>query len=568
LPAIISGFLDQNPDVMAYYKIINGIRYDRVLLEVAELQTQGRGEWQISLDEIKSIYGTATDGKKITETEWRTLRYIAQNFALTEPAKQWLAERFDTPDGLKDFEKLMQRIVRQEFGFTGLHWLISADEANRQNRNPLTVVDFPGALRQALRAFFMRGINHLSLEAVVSRRVSGEETPDETLKNVRDYMNGGATLFLVPFEVGRDKFDFDLPVFLNTEGFWYFGLHVPALSPVLFIAQGARSYQSDFYQTGYLSRRPDPQDLIFAVVRQLAQFTRLKWTIEPKEIARQLEMQAGQNFGEALFSALYIGIFNGESSFSFNDFIRQEVWVDPDRSLGDYMREYIETGHLYLLSPETGVSDFKIPENLIPDFGYNWVFGLEMPGRTDTRFVITATREPNLDASWNDGFLPEKIAFEEQIRRVVADEFNLPNLQITASEAEFEAQRVQFGPEYRTFSSLLRQALNTILHDYLNPQSAFNIVAQVHVEDVRADHFDDPLEYRKAIKHLILKYLNTGSLEFLPIELPDNNPVNGESIQQFWQFFGLLPDLADIGFWVIIPRFPDDGELPYCYGFN
>ncbi|MCB0544921.1 MAG: hypothetical protein KDC70_15445, partial [Saprospiraceae bacterium] len=111
-------------------------------------------------------------------------------------------------------------------------------------------------------------------------------------------------------------------------------------------------------------------------------------------------------------------------------------------------------------------------------------------------------------------------------------------------------------------------ALNTILHDYLRPYSVFNIVAQVHRDDVNPDHFDDPFEYRAAIKHLIFNYLKTGSLEFLPIELPDNNPVEGESIQEFWQFFCLLPGLGDFGFWVIIPRFPDDGQLPYCYGVN
>ena len=52
------------------------------------------------------------------------------------------------------------------------------------------------------------------------------------------------------------------------------------------------------------------------------------------------------------------------------------------------------------------------------------------------------------------------------------------------------------------------------------------------------------------------------------MELPDNNPVDGEPIADHWQFFGLLPALSDIGFWVIIPRFPDDGQAPYCYGFN
>ena len=109
---------------------------------------------------------------------------------------------------------------------------------------------------------------------------------------------------------------------------------------------------------------------------------------------------------------------------------------------------------------------------------------------------------------------------------------------------------------------------HTILNDYLTPYSVFNTVARKHGEDVRASQFDDPFEYRAAIRSLIFNYLKSGSLEFLPIELPDNNPVDGEPIQEFWQFYGLLPSLEKIGFWVIIPRYPDDEQLPYCYGFN
>jgi hypothetical protein len=555
---------------MTYYKIINGQRYDRSLLEAAEQFTKGRGEWQISLDEIQQIYAQAADALKFTEIEWQTLRYIGENFPLTQPAKKWLQERFDAPDEIKNFDQLMHRIVRMEFGFKQLQWQITATEASNYNKNPFTVVTFQIALRQALRAFLERGFNTLSLQSVVRNRVLGLENEADIQKTVRERMEGGGILYLVPDGVNRENFPYDLPAFLNLDGFYYIGLHIPAFSPVLFMAQGTRTTQSSFFHIGYISQRPALQDVIFAVVRQLSQFSNLIWEIDPTEVEQQMKIRRGQNFGEALYAVLTVGIFNGESSFSFRDFILQDVWVDPERSLDYYMRDYIESGVLTLLSPTSGVSDFNIPQNFIPDFDYFWVFGLTMPRRTDARFIITAQREGNLDASWNDGFLPENLTFEQQIQRAMGDEFHFPRIEVKATEAEFEAQRTQFGPDYRTFSSLLRQTLNTMLNDYRTPNSLFYIVSQVHADEVQADHFDDPQEYRAAIRFLIYeKYLSgAGILEFLPIELPDNNPPNGESIEQFWQFYGYLPALSDIGFWVIIPRFPDDDQLPYCYGFN
>lgn len=555
---------------MAYYKIINGHRYDRSLLEAAERFTQGRGEGRISLDEIQEIYGQAADSAKFTETEWQTLRYIGEKFSLTEPAKKWLKERLDAPEEIKDFEQLMHEIVRKEFGFKHLQWQITAAQASIYNKNPLTVVTFQEALRQALRAFLERGFNTLSLQNVVRSRFLGLENETDVQKVVREYMEGGGILYLVPDDVDRDAFTFDLPVFLNLDGFYYIGLHIPVFSPVLFMAQGTRGSKSSFFHTGYISQRPSLQDLVFSVVRQLARFTNMVWKINTEEVEQQIKIRKGQNFGEALFAALTIGIFNGESSFSFRDFIGQDIWVDPDRSLDFYMRDYLESGTLTLLSPEKGVSDFNIPQSIAPDFGYFWVFCLSMPRRTDARFIITAQREGNLDASWNDGYLPQKLTFEQQIQRVMDEEFGLPHIEVRASEVEFEVQRTEFGAEYRTFSSLLRQALNTMLHDYRTPNSLFYVVSQVHAMEVQPENFDDPQEYRAAIRFLIFdKYLSSkGILEFLPIELPDNNPPNGEPIQQFWQFYGYLPALSDIGFWVIIPRFPEDGQLPYCYSFN
>jgi hypothetical protein len=553
---------------MSYYKIINGIRYDRSLLEAAGQYTEGRGEWRISLDEIQSIYTLALDGGKITETEWRTLRYIAQNFTLTNPAQEWFAQQAEDTGGMLNVDAIMQRIVREEFGLNGLNWQISSDEANRQNGKASSIVDFAAAIRSSLRAFLERGFNQLSLEAVARRRISGEETPEQNQQNIRMFLNDGGILYLVP-ETNRDSLELDLPHDLDTESNWYVALHIPTFAPVVFLARVARNNPSNFFNIGFISRRPPLEDIVRSVVVSLAQMPGLDRAIDEAEVNRQLEITEHQNFGEALFAALFVGIFNGESSFSFRDFIRDDIWLDPDRTLEFYMREYIRRGTIHLLSPEIAM-DFNIPASFIPDFDMNWAFLLEMPSKTDVRFVITALRDGNLDFSWNDGFRQEGLSFQAQIEQVLITEFNLPALQLIANEDEFEAQREELGSDFRNFSSVLRQALNTILHDYIRPNSVFNVVGQKDIDDIDPDFFDDPFEYRAAIKHRIKTYLSSGtaSLELLPRELPDNNPVDGEPIEDSWQFFGHIPNLAPVGFWVIIPRYPEPRQLPYTYGFG
>lgn len=553
---------------MAYYKIINGIRYDRSLLDAADAYTQGRGEARISLDEIKSIYAIATDAKTITDIEWHTLQYISQNYPLTAPAISWLQERADGPRRLSDIEALITRIARKEFGLKGLQWQISSDEANRQHQNILNIVDFPGALRNALHAFMEPGFSPLSLEAMVGLQIPGDSTAEKIRQSVLEYINDGGILFLVPENKDdQEKMDFDLPDFVNPDAVWHFGLHIPKLSPVLFMARVARDNPAPGYHFGYISRRQAMPDLIFLVVRQLCLFNRLQWKIEESEVNRQLQLKPKLNFGKALFAALRIGIFNGESSFSLRNFVSQDIWQDPHKEVAFYIRQYVESGTLHLLSPQ-GNPDFPLPVTFAPDFDEQWVFGLEMPQKTQARYVLTTNRQGDYDFSRNDGFLPEGQTLEQQIQQVLVQEFDLPTLEWIVPKEEYEAQRTTFGPDYRSFSSLLRQALNTILHDYLEARSVFNTVAKMHVQEVPQENYASVEEYRTAIKSLIFQYLKTGSLEFLPIELPDNNPVDGEPIEKYWQFFGYLPDLHKVGFWVIIPRYPQDGELPYCYGFD
>lgn len=554
---------------MSYYKIIHGIRYDRSLLDAADFHTTGRGEWQLSLEEIQHIFQIAGDGNIYTEIEWRTLLYIRQNYPFTAPALAWLDEQLQANNSAGDIENTIEQVIRNEFGLEGLQWQISAEEVQQQLNRPGNVLAFGDALKNGLNALLSGGINVLSLSAVVKRRTGNGEIEDEAflMDTTRQLLNNGGILFLVPESVPQQELlAHDLPKDLNFDLFWHFGLYVPALSPVLFMSSVLRSSPDFYHSKGYISRRVPLDELIPQVIVQLAQFPGLQWDIPSESVQQQLAHTPDQNFGEALFGALFVGIFNGESSFSFRDFIGQEVWVDPDRDLEDYMREYIETGTIYLLSSENSTS-FNIPEFLQPDLSHDWAFLLKMPLKTDAYFIITSSRAFGFDASWNDGYLPETLSLAQQTQKVL-QQFHLESLTIILPEEEFEAQRLQFGPDYRSFSSLLRQAINTIYSDYITPNSVFNEVAKRFADDIQAEHFDDPMDYRAAIRFQIQSFLLSGSLEFLPIELPDNNPVDGEPIEVFWQFFGFIADLSSVGFWVIIPRYLDDGQLPYTYGFD
>ena len=68
------------------YQSIDGVQYEKELLDLAKEHTTGRGEGKISKDEVASLLKSAADGQGVTETEKRTLAYIRGNFEFTDAA--------------------------------------------------------------------------------------------------------------------------------------------------------------------------------------------------------------------------------------------------------------------------------------------------------------------------------------------------------------------------------------------------------------------------------------------------------------------------------------------------
>jgi len=76
------------------YQSIDGVQYEKELLDLAKKHTTGRGEGKLSKDEVAVLLASAQDGQGVTETEKRTLAYIRNNFTFTDAAARDFDEAF------------------------------------------------------------------------------------------------------------------------------------------------------------------------------------------------------------------------------------------------------------------------------------------------------------------------------------------------------------------------------------------------------------------------------------------------------------------------------------------
>jgi hypothetical protein len=74
---------------MAYYKTINGKKYDGELIETAEKLIAGRGDGRISMEDATILLQKVKDGDSYTDIEKDTMSYIRENFKWTEQADEW-----------------------------------------------------------------------------------------------------------------------------------------------------------------------------------------------------------------------------------------------------------------------------------------------------------------------------------------------------------------------------------------------------------------------------------------------------------------------------------------------
>ena len=76
----------------SYYQVIEGERYDRSLLLLADNLVKGQGDGRISEADMKKLVESALDGNRITDCEKKTLKFISKQYNTTESAKLYLKD--------------------------------------------------------------------------------------------------------------------------------------------------------------------------------------------------------------------------------------------------------------------------------------------------------------------------------------------------------------------------------------------------------------------------------------------------------------------------------------------
>jgi len=188
----------------SYYKIINGKKYDRSLLDFAEELTEGGGDGRISEGDAMELARRVKDGWQVTLIERQTLNYILDHYRWTDSALEWW--RLNGPkDKEPNWERRIESIIHEEYRLTGMKWHIDPAEIIRQQKLPNNEVKFGYALREALRCFLLderdmespRNLVREVFRLFPDRVEDAEERLDAF---VRKFMNAGIIYLISYFE--------------------------------------------------------------------------------------------------------------------------------------------------------------------------------------------------------------------------------------------------------------------------------------------------------------------------------------------------------------------------------
>ena len=72
-----------------YYIVMEGVKCDRKMIELAEGAVAGAGDGRISLDDAKYLLAAVKDANLYTDVEKATMRYVRDNYRFTEAADKW-----------------------------------------------------------------------------------------------------------------------------------------------------------------------------------------------------------------------------------------------------------------------------------------------------------------------------------------------------------------------------------------------------------------------------------------------------------------------------------------------
>jgi hypothetical protein len=202
--------------IKSYYKIIDGLRYDRKILEEADRRIAGQGDGRISLDDAEQLLPLFGDFGDVTIVEERTLQYLLANYKWTPEAENWFLDKVNRISKQSSIEPRLIQIMKGEYGFRELPFAYFKAEALQQMLDHENKVSLPEALRKALFSL----LNDTSDKSFGSISYSSEP------RNV--FLEGGR-LVLLPGDMSSEPSLSSFPAPSQGESIqenWIFGLEL------------------------------------------------------------------------------------------------------------------------------------------------------------------------------------------------------------------------------------------------------------------------------------------------------------------------------------------------------
>ncbi len=77
----------------SYYKTINGVDYDKAILDLAETSAAGQGDGRISMGDAEKLFAAVKDGNAYTDVEKKSMAYVRDNYKFTDEADTWFRNK-------------------------------------------------------------------------------------------------------------------------------------------------------------------------------------------------------------------------------------------------------------------------------------------------------------------------------------------------------------------------------------------------------------------------------------------------------------------------------------------
>ena len=252
---------------MSYYKIIDGVKYDRSLLTAARFAASGPRDGRISLADAQQLLQKITDGNKVTQIELMTIAYIRQRFRWTAAADRWFMEELSRIRP-KTWQEEMEKVIKQEFELLGMQVRIEEDEVRYQQESYPGMIEIEAALRAAIQRILSPSPTQEETPWLIVKEVHYEKweiLPSEAeqhtwIRNkVMDYLRAGV-ISLLPYvdpllsmkELEEQHPDYYPPEEgERVEQNWIFFLSLPTLSDHLYWVIIDRVGEKEGYVYGF-----------------------------------------------------------------------------------------------------------------------------------------------------------------------------------------------------------------------------------------------------------------------------------------------------------------------------